>query len=188
MAQEKKYFLFSMSSGASGKNTSTWEVTGGCAGRRCRWVGGWPHTWSELCCHHLSFLFSSGACRPPTSHFLWLVQCYALYCSHSVYFLRISGFFSRVGFPSGELVLMEFPQRSSSASAHGDPNHSSMVAPFSIPEPQKASKQVVCGMAGSQADLLIKNNFAANIEIMIALHPGCAAHSGPLHQALVDLK
>lgn len=95
------------------------------------------------------------------------------------------GFFSSLVFPSGELVLMEFPQECSTASAHGDPNHSLMSGPFPIPESQRLSKQVGRGILGSRADLLITNNLAAYLEILISLHPGCAAHSGPLHQILV---
>ena len=69
-------------------------------------------------------------CCLPTAQFLKLTQCHALYYSHSVYFCRISRFFSCLVFPSGELVLMEFPQQSSVDSGHGDTNHLSMAVPF----------------------------------------------------------
>lgn len=98
----------------------------------------------------------------------------------SVHFLRISGFFSSLGFPSGELVLMDFPQQSFAASAHGDPNHPSRSVPFPNPESQRLSKQLAWEMVGSGADPLIKSNL-----ITISLHPPCAAHSGPLPQILV---
>ena len=103
-----------------------------------------------------------------------------LFIIPSVHFLRISGFFSSLGFPSGELVLMDFPQQSFAASARGDPNHPSRSVPFPNPESQRLSKQPAWKMVGSGADPLIKNNL-----ITISLHPPCAAHSGLLPQILV---
>lgn len=98
-------------------------------------------------------------CCPPTAHLFWptsaLCSLLLSFCSFSQ---GISGFFSSLVFPSGDLVLMEFPQQSPAASAHGDPSHSPVSGPFPVPESQRFSQQVGWGMVGSRADFLIKNN------------------------------
>lgn len=104
-----------MSPRVSGKGPSIWEITGGSVVRRCKVSGRGALTHDQ-----------SGRCQ---ALIVPLFCCPQVLCG----LLTTHWVLLQPSIPSGEWVLMEFPQECSAASDHGDPNHSLMSGPFPIP-------------------------------------------------------